>query len=184
MKVTFFQRKPFQDFVSIEHIYDMVRATLPKEVIAVTYISKYQSKGILKRIYNILEASFRRGDVNHVTGDVHFLTLLLRPSKTILSIHDIYFLKDKKGLKFWFLKLFWMDLPCKKAQLITTVSQYTKNNIVELFNDDISSKIKVIGNPVNPLFKKSVRIFNKSCPILLQVGTKKHKGLNNLIRAI
>lgn len=184
MKITFFQRKPFQDFVSIEHIYDMIRATLPKKVIAITHISKFQSKGVFKRIYNIFEAAFNQGDVNHVTGDIHFVTFLLKSSKTILSIHDIHFLKDKKGLRYWFLKLFWIDLPYKKVQFITTVSEYTKKSIVELLNEDISSKIKVIGNPVNPLFKKNPHVFNKSCPILLQVGTKKHKGLHNLIRAI
>jgi len=185
MKIIFFQRKPFRDFVSIEHVFDMIRANLPNSVEAQIHISKYHSKGVWRRIYNIFEAVFQQGEINHITGDVNFLILLLKRKKSILSIHDLHFLNNKSGLRYYFLKLFWITLPCKKAKYITTVSNYTKNDLLRVYgNYDIEKKIRVIGNPANLIFEKSPKRFNKSFPILLQVGTKKHKGLHLLIEAL
>ena len=99
LSIIFFQRKPFQDFVSIEHIFDMVRSQLREAIEARVFISKYESKGIWKRVYNIIEAKLRQGKINHITGDVHFLTFLLSRKTTILSLHGTFNPNSSKAIQ-------------------------------------------------------------------------------------
>ncbi len=181
MKIIFFQRKPYQDFVSIEHVFNMVRAELGFEIEPKVYISKYHSKGIWKRVYNIFEAYFRQGEINHVTGDVNFLVLGLRRSKTILSTHGTFVVTQNFFAK-KILRLFWWYLPLKKARFITVVSDFLKEEIIERYNCN-SKKIFVIPNPVNPIFKQVSKVFSDS-PTILQVGVKPAKNIERLLEAI
>ncbi len=87
--VVYFHRKNPHKYISIEAYFKNVRKHLPANVKAVVAESRFYSQGLLKRVYNVLEAACRQGDVNHITGDVHFLALLLKKKKTILTIHDL-----------------------------------------------------------------------------------------------
>src|SRR5207249_2293530 len=89
LQVTFFQRKPRSvGNYSVEFIFNDVRLRLKDCILARTVFSKYESNGLFKRIYNCLEAAFKQGDVNHVTGDVNYLGLFLYKKKTIHTILD------------------------------------------------------------------------------------------------
>ena len=48
-------------------------------------IYSFESKGIINRIY-VIWAVFNQGDVNHITGDINFISLLLSKKKTINTI--------------------------------------------------------------------------------------------------
>ena len=78
IKVTYFQRKPYNWSFSLEYIFEDVRSRLSNEFENKVYICKYFSTGILKRFYNLVEATFHQGDINHITGDVHYLSFLLK----------------------------------------------------------------------------------------------------------
>jgi glycosyltransferase involved in cell wall biosynthesis len=181
MRIVFFQRKPFQDFVSIEHIYDMVRKHLPQDIDVTTHISRFHSKGILKRIYNVFEAAFYQSDVNHVTGDVNFLVFLLNRNRTILSIHGTFNPNPNLIIQ-KILELIWWRLPLKKVKYITVVSQALKQEIIQRFDCE-ATKIKVIYNPVNTIFQAKPKSFPTK-PVLLQVGTKPAKNVERLIIAL
>ena len=88
MRITYYHSRPKACYHSMERIFRQVRRALPDGVVATVAISKFISEGLVRRLYNILEAPFRQGDVNHITGDVHYLAYFLRKRKTILTIHD------------------------------------------------------------------------------------------------
>lgn len=180
MKIIFFQRKPYQDFVSIEHVFNMVRAELGFEIEPKVYISKYHSKGIWKRVYNIFEAYFRQGEVNHLTGDVNFLVFGLKSSKTILSLHGTFYTNPPHSL--WLILFIWWYLPLKKIAYVTVVSNSLKEEIIKRFNCRVD-KIHIIPNPVNPIFKQVSKVFSDS-PTILQVGVKPAKNIERLLEAI
>ena len=73
MRVVHFHRKPDISVFSIEGLFKTVRNYLPKDINCKVEISRYESRGIFKRIYNIAEAAFKQGDINHITGDVNYL---------------------------------------------------------------------------------------------------------------
>ena len=58
-----------------------MRLGLPEDIIPTVRISKYESNGIFKRLYNSIEAISRQSDVNHITGDVHYLDLFFKDEK-------------------------------------------------------------------------------------------------------
>ena len=105
-KVVFFHRKmPF--YGSIELYFSGVRNYLSAKYNLKVFQSTYSSQGIFKRIYNILEAFFQQSDIIHITGDVHFLSYLMKKNKTILSIMDCGSVINSTGIIRAIYKFFW-----------------------------------------------------------------------------
>ncbi|TAK30090.1 MAG: hypothetical protein EPO28_18945, partial [Saprospiraceae bacterium] len=184
VRVVFFQRKPrHAGNFSIEFIFEDVRSRLPAHIESRVAISRFLSDGILKRTYNIIEAFFRQGDVNHVTGDVNFLAILLNSNKTVLTIHDCFLMTVKTGLsKLLFKKLF-LDWPVKKVTCITAVSEATKSDIIK-FTGCPADKITVIPSIISEDYRPHPKDFNKEKPVLLAIGTAANKNLLRLIEAV
>ncbi|MDZ7690999.1 MAG: glycosyltransferase family 1 protein [Balneolaceae bacterium] len=138
----------------------------------------------LSTLASLFEAYKYQGDVNHITGAVHHLALVLDKSKTIITIHDIRnYEKEYNGLKKKLYGLLWFTLPCKKAKIITTISKFSKQKLVDTFSIS-PSKIKVIYNPAPLDFEYSENEFNEDKPVILQIGSAPHKNLSRLIKAI
>ncbi|MEZ4956824.1 MAG: glycosyltransferase family 1 protein [Saprospiraceae bacterium] len=184
IKVAFLQRKPHAvGNYSIESIYKSVRENLPNDIKAVVKISKYESRGLFKRLYNTVEAAFWKADIKHVTGDVHNLSLLLAPQKSILTIHDCYILQLKKGIQHFILKYLWFVIPVKRSKYIVAVSEATKKDIVEQ-TGCAPEKIKVIPVPISKMYQSFPKKFNKEKPVLLHIGLAENKNLERVILAI
>ncbi len=88
---------------------------------------------------------------------------------SVLTIHDCGPLQRLKGVKHFILKLFWYTIPVSRAGYIVAVSQSTKTEILKYVKCE-PDKIKVIYNPVSPLFVRADKEFNKQNPVILQVG--------------
>ena len=57
IRVTFFQRKPYTGKFSVEYIFEDVRKRLPSDFAISVLFSKYTSRGIFRRVYNIFQAN-------------------------------------------------------------------------------------------------------------------------------
>ena len=201
MKVVYLHRKPrqFGNF-SIESYFEDIRSYIPsiaENIEPIVYQSPFFSDGIMPRIKNILDAKKQtkklESDINHITGDVHFLTMGLQPQKTILTVHDCAFLEQhdnsfKGKLKRQFLKTFWLDIPVKQARFITAVSEATKNEIVKHTGCN-PEKIVVIPTTISPKFAEATqnynpKKFNTEKPVILQLGAAFNKNLERLFEAL
>jgi glycosyltransferase involved in cell wall biosynthesis len=182
-KVVFFHRKPQTNNFSVEVAFQTIREALPKEVECDVAESKFDSRGFFRRVYNILEAVFRQGDINHITGDVHFLSYLLRRDKTLLTILDCVFMYNASGIKKYLLKLLWGVIPEKRVGFISVISQSTKNEVLK-FLDCNPEKIRVIPVCISPKFTRHNKNFDTNKPRILHIGTAKNKNLLRLISAI
>lgn len=184
MKVIFFHRKPRPGFnFSIENLFKQIRPALPAEIDWEVREMRFYSVGFLKRLYITLEAAFLQKDVNHITGDIHFIALLLRRKRTILTVHDVGLMKHPNRWVRIILQWFWIILPVRRCAVITTVSSATKRELLEYVKVD-PTKIKVVHNPISPLFTSSPKLFNKQMPRILQLGTKENKNIVRLIQAL
>lgn len=184
MKVTFFQRKPRSNKnFSVENYFNSLRGALDPSINCKVSICKYESSGFFKRLYNCMEAVSRQGDINHVTGDVNYITYFLKKNKTILTVLDCSRLLYLKGLRLKVFKYLWFILPVKKCMYITTISQATKDDLLKHIQFD-ADKIFVVPVCISPLFARQPKPFNKSCPRILQLGTAPNKNLERLIEAI
>ena len=137
MKVSFYQRKPRSNRnFSIENYFNAMRSALPASIEQEICICKYESSGFFRRLYNSLEAIWKQGDVNHITGDINYLTYFLKRHKTILTVHDLSRLLYLKGIRLSIFKYLWFVLPAKKSRYITTISTATKNHLLKHISFD------------------------------------------------
>ena len=185
IKVNYFQRKPRNGFnFSIEFIFNTIREKLAGKIDAQVFICRQFNDGYYSKVINIIDASFlQSGDVNHITGEVHFLNLLMKKKRVLLTIHDCGMMIRKAGMAQKVIKWLYLSAPVKKAQIIATVSEATKNEIIN-YTGVNPDKVRVIPVPLNPIFQPGVKIFNNQKPVILHIGTGYNKNLNRLIEAI
>lgn len=183
MKVVYFFRKPFTDYFSIEELFGNIQSGLPKAVQYSNYCLKRTSKGLVNRLLSCFEVIGRQGEINHITGDIHFIALFLKQKKTVLTIHDLEVLKRLSGTARKVIKYFWFTMPAKQVRYITVISEFTKNELLKIV-DVNPEKVKVIHNCISPDIKPSPKSFNEGEPNILHIGTAHNKNLERLIQAI
>jgi glycosyltransferase involved in cell wall biosynthesis len=187
ISVAFFQRRPRPDFnFSLEAIFDDIRSRLGDKITPTIYVSGHYNDGIRTKFYNILEAGRReRKAVNHITGEVHFLNLLMRKSNVVLTVLDCRFMNRKSGSRLQSTLMNWLYLkaPIAKAKYVTTISEATKEDILRYTNCD-PEKVIVIPVAINDSFRPVPKPFKKSCPEILQIGTGENKNLERLFKAL
>ena len=183
IKVTQYLRKPSKQSHSIERLYEDIRSRLPEDIQVYTCQSRFISQGLFNRTYDMFRARRYQGDVNHVTGDIHFTTYLLNKKRTILTIHDFVTLGRLHGLKRWLFWFLWYWLPEKRCAVITVVSEATRNQVFRHLKCD-KSKVRVIYNNVSEEFQPSPKIFDKKNPRILQVGTNPNKNIPFVAKAL
>jgi glycosyltransferase involved in cell wall biosynthesis len=183
VKVTFFHRRQQEGYYSMERLFDDIRHTLPGGFESKVAISRFRSRGLWGRIYNIVEAVFRQGDVNHITGDVHFLTYLLRGDRTILTIHDLVTVHRLHGWRKSIFFFFWYWLPIKRAAVITVISESTKEDLLQHIKIK-PGKLRIVYDCVSDVFIPDLRKFNAEKPVVLQIGTGLNKNVERVVRAL
>jgi glycosyltransferase involved in cell wall biosynthesis len=183
MKVIYFERKRAKAG-SMEILFSTIRKFLPESIVSEVFIPGVESRGVLKRLYIVIESLFHQGDVNHITGDIHFAVFLLKREKTILTIHDCVSVMHSHGLKKLLLKLFWYTLPLKKVRYVTVISEKTKEELLTLA-DFPQEQIFVIPDCISDRFAfVEKKEFNTKKPRILQVGTRSNKNLERVCEAL
>jgi glycosyltransferase involved in cell wall biosynthesis len=134
-------------------------------------------------VFNVFEAAFRQGDVNHITGDVHYVALLLRKRRTLLTVLDCVSLNRLTGWRRRVFKMVWYVLPIWRSGLVSTISEFSRQELVRLVGCD-PAKVRVVYVPVSDDFHPDVRPFNAECPRVLQVGTGTNKNLIRVAEAL
>ncbi len=147
------------------------------------HMNKFPSKGFFNRLFDAINVTKLNFDVNHITGDVHYLAYFLNSKSTILTIHDCNLLEKHKGLKFIFYWIFWFWIPIKKASYITVISSFSKKSVLKYVKCN-PDKIHVIHNMISPEFSFSKYKFNHNDPNILHLGNDKNKNLHSHIKAI
>lgn len=141
------------------------------------------SRNIIYIFLNLCYLLRYRTGLFHITGHVHYAVLALPRESTILTIHDLVFLQSYKGLRRRVMKLIFLDLPVRKAKWITTVSNKSKQEIINYTNCD-PNKILVISNPLAESCNEYFNYSFSAEPRLLFIGTKPNKNLENVIPAL
>lgn len=183
MKVVHFQRKPGLGYVSIERLFFEIRSALPSEVDCSCHVCPALSQGVFPRVRNIFDAARHQGQVNHITGDVHYLAIGMHKQRTILTVHDCISLERLRGVKRAILRWFWYILPVQRSALVTVVSESTRNQLLRYVRCD-TKKIRVIHNCVGKEFSPMLKPFDADDPLILLVGTGANKNLDRVIPAL
>jgi len=181
-KIAFIERRE-KEFVSLEKTFRQIASSLSDrfdwDFAKVPFGNRVQDT-----VRNLL--FFRRpaADVYHITGHIHYIAMLLPPSKSILSIMDIRFVHLPPGPRRYVMKKLYLDLPVRRMQYITAISDETKREIIK-FTGCKEEKIRVLPMPLlGHIYFDAERPFNSDKPVILQIGTMENKNLPNLARAL
>jgi glycosyltransferase involved in cell wall biosynthesis len=139
----------------------------------------YHSNGLVKRLLDSILGSFKQSDINHIIGDIHYLTYFLRRQKTILTVLDCYSLNFSKGLKKRIYLLFWYLIPMYRAGTVITISKQEL-----LSQTGYRKNIEVIYPCLSAEFAHQLKVFNKAMPRILHIGTAPNKNLARHIQAL
>ncbi len=184
MKVVFFNRKPraLGNF-SVESYFKQIRENLPPNVEAISLDMPYESNGLWRRVANAIYCMLHQGDVNHITGDIHYVGIFLSRKKTILTVLDCGMLHQTTGIKHKILKWFWFTAPIRSATHVTAISTATKEDILH-FVPCTPEKISIVYVSIQDRFQPFPKTFNQNQPRILHVGTAPNKNLDRLIPAL
>lgn len=185
MKVLFIYRNSLHAY-SLERVFNCVEKALKKiPNIQVSVIQVPASGASVRSVLRNLWFCWQLGknDIIHVTGDIHYCVLALRRKHTVLTIHDLFLLRQKKGIARIIAYYFWFFFPVKIAKVVTCISEKTKEELISVLKC-ASEKIKIINNPLPNDFHKVTHVFNKIHPRILHLGVTKNKNLYNLVSAL
>ena len=182
--MVFFQRKPYPTGnYSLEFIFEDIRRRLKDSVDARLAESRYYSRGLWRRLFNVATARLRQGDVNFVTGDITYVSLGLPGKTTLVVIPDCGPMHDETGLSRLLQKWLWIRLPALHAARVITISEFSRQEIVH-FAGCSPDKVVVIPVAISGEFSYAPRPFRREKPVLLQVGQAENKNLARIIEAI
>ncbi len=181
MRICFIHRAPGL-LQSIEGLFKTISAALPKEFVAYSFFvssPRANPTSVLSNLRSVF--SIGKADLFHVTGDIHYAVLAIWRRPSVLTIHDLRFLDDARGMKRCLLWLFWLYLPCLRATRITVISEFTRRRLFAHCRLN-SKKVQVIGNCVSVSFQASAKKWSVH-PRLLLVGTTPNKNLERVVKS-
>tara|TARA_Y100000294_G_C8533823_1_gene328132 strand:- start:127 stop:1143 length:1017 start_codon:yes stop_codon:yes gene_type:complete len=179
--INLFFRKPVYGIsYSVENFYrELIKNHKRKDLIFKIKVCPLESKGFFNRVVLIFWALYNQADVNHICGDINFISILLNKRKTINTILDFYSLKRLSGIKKIIYNLFWIKIPIFKSSQIIAISNKTKKEILKNTNTN-TNKISVIDICAQGMFKKKTKHTIRKKTRILIVGTGKNKNLRNI----
>lgn len=123
-------------------------------------------------------------DIIHITGGEYYLTpFLSRKHKVVVTVHDLGFFTNHKATpRTFLLYLCWIRV-LRYADRVTCISRKTQEEVTKMVRLP-SARICTINNPLARIFKYKAKEFNADSPIVLHIGTKPNKNLNNTVLAL
>lgn len=185
LRVSIFFRKPRPNGnYSVERLFDAVSAELPPDRFEVRrLICPFESNGMIRRFLLVIWAAFHQGDVNHITGDVNFIGLMMRRSKTVQTILDTAPMKRLSGCRRKFYEWIWLRMPIYRAGHVTVISEETLKETFSHISAD-RNKFHVIPCCVTGGLELHPKPFDTVSPRILHVGTNPNKNLIRVIEAV
>jgi glycosyltransferase involved in cell wall biosynthesis len=179
MKVVLVYRPKRRGGYSIEELFRAVAGEIKRDV----QVVEYETHGLWNLLSDVYVLRTMQGDIYHVTGDIHYMAVLLPWARTILTIHDLgHFLHTLSGLKKWFYKWLWLILPIRSAAALTAISEKTRIEIERHLK--VARPVTVVPNCYPAHFSHYPHRPMNAVPRLLQIGTSVHKNIYRIIEAV
>jgi len=183
VKIIHHERKRLASHFSIERLFAEIRRQMPADCEVASCPAPEASAGIWPRWRNVRHAARQQADVHHIVGDSHYLAFGLPREKTVLTIHDCGALNRLTGWKRALLKYFWFTGPMRRAAVVTTISEASKEELRKWVGP-LADKVVVVPDCVFEEFAYDPKPFNEECPVVLQVGTKWNKNVERVMEAV
>ncbi|MFI8604786.1 glycosyltransferase [Cellulophaga baltica] len=182
MKINYIFRHPEVGF-SIQRVFQTVNLGVKKVFDTEETFLPNSKSNIPAILENGVFARKKQLDINHITGDAHYLVYFLNKSNTIVTVHDIMYYSYLSGIKRKLWKVLYIK-SLKKAKKVVFISEFAQQQVL----NEISLKknqYSIIPNPVSPDFIFKPKEFNTTKPVILHIGGKlERKNLARTIKAL
>ena len=184
-KINLFLRKPVKNLhFSIENAYyELVKNFRHKNLEFNVKVAPFTSKGFFRRLLITIWAFFNQGDINHICGDINFISFFLNKKKTINTILDHASMERLTGIKRLIYYFFWVKIPIIKSSKVICISNKTKKELLS-FNHLNEDKLCVSGVCISSIYQKKIKKFNSKKPKILIVGTRENKNIGNILMSV
>lgn len=183
MRVIHFERDRLPGMYSIERLFGEIRRALAGTVDVTTVNCPTPAHTRWWLPVGLLRAALRKGDVNHILGDIHYVALALPGQRTIMTIHDVNRLDELSGFRKNLFRWLYFGLPMRRCRFVTTISDHTRERLIEMYSW-VEPKIHVIPNCIPAAFTRSPKPFCRECPCFLQLGARRNKNLERIAEAL
>lgn len=183
MKIHYFHRNKTAGFSIYKVFKTIIGEVLKHEECKETFLLS-PNAGICSILKNGIY-TFRQQDkssINHITGDVHYLTYFLDPKRTVVTVHDIMYYSYLSGIKRMIWKWLYIN-SLKRAAKVTFISRYAQKQVLDIIKLP-KEKMVVIPNPISADMQYVPKEFNEDKPIILHIGTLERKNLARSIKAL
>lgn len=179
--INYIFRKQLEGAISIEKLFGIIIKNVSSDFEKKILVNPHPLNpiGVLKSIFFFVR---KKADINHITGDIHWLAIFLNPTHTILTIHDLVGYHKYHGIVKFIYFAFWIYLPIRRVKYITVISEKTKKEITNLL-PWAEKKITVIPNCVTIESYQKASILGNEIPKILTIGTLPNKNLERVIEA-
>ena len=150
--IIYISRKNLKGRYSIYKIFSKLSKNIDKSLyLEVPFKSSFF--GIIGNLFYIflLRLRYKSVTIYHVTGDIHYAPLVLPRNKTVLTIHDLYGIRNHYGLKKLYFNFLWVYLPLIFAENIFVPSYLIKRQLKYIQRKNRINrrvKINVVSNPI------------------------------------
>lgn len=136
---------------------------------------------VLRNIWHTVWTG-KKDCINHITGEVHYLTYFLPPMQTIVTVHDLGGLRAYQGSDLKYYRWRCVD-SLLRARHVVAISETTRQVI--LANSSLSpEKVSVIYDPLPRGFSYTPEEFDSAKPVVLQVGAAPWKNPARIAEAL
>ncbi len=180
MKIIFFYRNKKAGY-SIAKVFDAIMNQFAEKERLEVPRNNCSPFSMLKNILYVFKHR-NKGQINHVTGDIHYVMPALAGCKSVLTIHDTSSYDcSSSRIKRLFVKLLWFTIPLKMATKVVCISEETRRSVKRFTK---RKDISVIYNPVDKAFVTHLKQMDVKCPKFLIIGTAWNKNVENTLRAL
>lgn len=182
IEVIYHTRRPTIGQASLERVFAGVGDALPSEFKPSFRAVPRTGVSLRSIVENSRSAARHVGDVNHITGDIHYVAGALPSHSTVLTIPDCVLLDRMRGIRGALYRMLWYVAPMRRVRLITAISHATKDELRQRF-PRISTPIEVVHCPLLPQYVPTPTPANE-VPVVLHIGTNSNKNLPRVVEAL
>lgn len=180
--VSYFYRSQGYGF-SIEQVFSDIRSELPKCIQQSEFYCPQRFATPSAICENIKCARKYSTQINHITGDIYYLSIGLPRKGQILTIHDSGHIDTLLGFRRFIYRLLWFAIPVKRAEASVFISEYSRRELEQHLGRKVQ-RSRVIPDPVSRQFVFSPKNFSQDRTKVLALGTKHNKNLVRLCQAL
>lgn len=182
MQITYFYRHPKVGF-SIQRVFKTIESGISKYIKVKDFFLPNPFSTPKALWINGKAVKKNSNQINHITGDAHYLAYFLPKKGLVITVHDIMYYSYLNGVKKRIWKLLYIN-SLKRAEKITFISDFAQAQVLREI-DLKPSQYSIIPNPVSPDFSFKEKVFNGLKPRILHINGKlERKNLARTIKAL